>query len=72
MVAESGGLSELITPGLFFFVWKPDDPITKLHYLKYKPIMVINGDRGFDFKPETLSSDQQEANLGKSGKIVIS
>jgi hypothetical protein len=55
VVAESGGLSTLIKPGFFFFVKHPKDQITKKHYLKYKPIMVNNGDPGFDFEVERLS-----------------
>ena len=55
VVAESGGLSELLTPGIFFFIKDPKDQIIKDHYLKYKPIMVNNGDSGFDFEPEWLS-----------------
>ncbi len=55
VVAESGGLIELITPGIFFFVRKKNDQITKQHYLKYQPIMVKNGDLGFDFEVERLS-----------------
>lgn len=55
VVAESGGLIELITPGIFFFVRKKNDQITKDHYLKYQPIMVNNGDLGFDFEVERLS-----------------
>ena len=55
VVAESGGLSELLTPGIFFFISSPKDQIIKKHYLKYKPIVVINGDSGFDFEPEWLS-----------------
>jgi len=55
VVAESGGLSELLTPGIFFFIRDPKDQIIKEHCLKYKPIVVNNGDSGFDFKPERLS-----------------
>ena len=55
VVAESGGLSALIAPGFFFFVKHPKDQISKKHYLKYKPIMVNNGDLGFDFEVERLS-----------------
>ncbi len=55
VVAESGGLSELLTPGIFFFIRDPKDQIIKKHYLKYKPIIVNNGDSGFDFEPEWLS-----------------
>ncbi len=55
VVAESGGLSTLITPGFFFFVKHPEDQITKKHSLKYNPIMVNNGDTGFDFEVERLS-----------------
>jgi hypothetical protein len=55
VVAESGGLSPLIKPGIFFFVKHPKDQIIKKHYLEYKPIMVNNDDPGFDFKVERLS-----------------
>lgn len=66
VVVESGGLSELITPGIFFFVKKPDDQITKKHYLKYKPIMVVNGDLGFDFSPERLIYSNRCISLSSS------
>jgi hypothetical protein len=55
VVAESGGLSELIAPGLFFFVRNQRGPVTKGHYLKYKPIIVTNGEQGFDFDVQRLS-----------------
>ena len=55
IVAESGGLSELLIPGLFFFIRNPKGQITKDHYLKYKPIVVKNGAPGFDFEPESIS-----------------
>jgi len=55
VVAESGGLSELIAPGLFFFVRNQTGPVTKEQYLKYKPIIVTNGKQGFDFDVQRLN-----------------
>ncbi len=55
VIAESGGLSELIKPGIFFFITKPEEKIIKEHYLKYGPIMVNNENSGFDFDPKWLS-----------------
>jgi len=55
VVAESGGLRKLITPAYFFFVKHPGDQINKKHYLKHDPIMVNNGDPGFDFEVDRLS-----------------
>lgn len=55
VIAESGGLSELIKPGLFFFITNTNEKIIKEHYLKYKPIMVKNEISGFDFDPKWLS-----------------
>lgn len=66
VVVESGGLSELITPGVFFFVLKPDEQITKKHYLKYNPIMVVNGDLGFDFNPERFIYSKGRISLSSS------
>ena len=55
VVAESGGLIELIDPGLFFFVRNHKGQITKEHYLKYMPIIVTHVDPGFDFEMDRLS-----------------
>ena len=55
VVTESGGLIDLVEPGIFFFVRNQTVHITKEHYLKYKPVMVTNSDQGFDFKVESLS-----------------
>jgi hypothetical protein len=55
VVAESGGLIDLVAPGIFFFVRNQKVQIAKEHYLKYKPIIVTNSDHGFDFEVNNLS-----------------
>ena len=55
VIAESGGLRDLLTPGIFFFVRKPEDPFVKEHYLKYKPLIVKNENFRIDFDINRLS-----------------
>ncbi|MDX8340201.1 hypothetical protein SLH46_13460 [Draconibacterium sp. IB214405] len=49
IVCESGGLHEIVNPGLFFFVQFAGTPITKQHHLKHKPIIVINDGEKLNF-----------------------
>lgn len=49
IVCESGGLIELVNPGLGFFVNKKDQPITKNKYDQFAPIMVINNEGRLNF-----------------------
>lgn len=64
VIVESGGLSEIIDPGLFFFIVNPGEQIMKEQYLRHKPIMVKNENSGFDFDPKWL--------LYQDGKFSVS
>lgn len=54
IVAESGGLNEFIEAGIFFFIRNKEGLVKKEQYLKYNPIVVMNGENGFDFNTERL------------------
>ena len=49
IVCESGGLHEIVNPGLFFFVQKKGTPIRKPEHLTYKPVMVYNDGKNLTF-----------------------
>lgn len=49
IICESGGLHELVTPGLFFFVKKNNEQIVKTQLLRFSPILVNNNGKEFDF-----------------------
>ncbi len=49
IVCESGGLHEIVSPGLFFFVNSEGKEIIKKQHLNYAPIPVINNGKEFDF-----------------------
>ncbi len=55
VVCESGGLHQIINPGLFFFVTPPLQKIIKPRHLDYKPIMVYNTGHSLNFKIEEIS-----------------
>jgi hypothetical protein len=42
IVCESGGLHEIINPGLFFFIHLKETPVKKAHHLTHNPIIVNN------------------------------
>lgn len=54
IIAESGGLNELIEPAVFFFVRNKQESVKKEQYLKFNPYMVTNSDQGFDFEVSKL------------------
>ena len=54
VVAESGGLNELIRPGVFFFVRNNSEDIKKQQYLAYRPEMVMNNGVDFNFRLERI------------------
>ena len=54
VVCESGGLNEVIQPGLFLFVKKKGVDIQKSNYLKYSPLLVENDGKDFTFHPESI------------------
>ncbi len=49
IVCESGGLAEMVRPGLFLFVKSKDEHIQKMHLLEHVPIIVNNDHVSFDF-----------------------
>jgi hypothetical protein len=49
VVCESGGLIEIINPGLFLFVMKDGTQIQKPHLLHHSPIIIKNSNNRFDF-----------------------
>lgn len=49
IVCESGGLHEIINPGLFLFVNAKEKDLVKQHHLKFSPIIVVNDGEKFDF-----------------------
>jgi hypothetical protein len=54
ILAESGGLNEFVKPGIFFFIKKKDELVSKKQYLAYDPCIVSNAEWNFDFHPEQL------------------
>lgn len=49
IVCESGGLSEVVKPGIFLFVKKTGDKIEKKYLLQNAPVIVNNDGTNFDF-----------------------
>lgn len=49
IVCESGGLHEIINPGLFLFVNSKGKELSKPHHLKYSPIQIENDGINFSF-----------------------
>ena len=49
IVCESGGLHQIINPGIFLFVNKKGQEIVKQHHLNYAPQLIINDGKNFDF-----------------------
>lgn len=57
VVCESGGLRELVIPGVFLFVKKKGDAIVKKHLLAYKPEIVNFNGNDFDFDINRIHFD---------------
>ena len=49
IVCESGGLHEIINPGLFFFLQSTGTPLRKSHHLIHNPIIVQNDGENLTF-----------------------
>lgn len=54
IVCESGGLHEIVKPGLFLMVKQKEDEIVKAHLLQYNPVIVNNDGKNFDFDIQRL------------------
>lgn len=63
IVCESGGLHQMLTPGLFFFINQKEKKIVKEHHLNYSPIRVTNDGVNIDFDIKRISF--------QNGKIVL-
>ena len=64
-VAESGGLSEIVHPGVFFFIRNQGGAIRKKHYLEFDPLVVTNRGTTFDFATEKLDVVNNELVIQK-------
>ena len=60
IVCESGGLHEIITPGLFFFIYATGTPIKKQKHLIHNPIIVKNDGENlkFDYNKVQLNNNK--------------
>lgn len=60
IVCESGGLHQLITPGVFFFINMRGKKIEKKHHLIHNPITVTNDGRDIDFDMSRLQYSNKQ------------
>lgn len=60
VVVESGGLHEIIKPGIFFFLKNRDKEISKTDYLKFNPIVVNNNGSEVDFNVQNIDSQNNK------------
>ncbi|HYQ56945.1 MAG TPA: hypothetical protein VEP89_06305 [Draconibacterium sp.] len=60
VVCESGGLHEIINPGLFFFVQAAGTPVQKPQHLIHNPIIVYNDGKNikFDYNKIQLNNNK--------------
>lgn len=65
IVCESGGLHEIATPGLFFFVNQTGKKIEKNHHLNFSPILVTNNGKYFDFDIQNINFSNNSFTLKK-------
>jgi hypothetical protein len=54
VVCESGGLHEIITPGLFLFVNHPKKEIIKKNHLSFSPVIIENNGKELNFNLSTI------------------
>lgn len=60
IVCESGGLCEVVHPGLFLFVKAGEELIQKQHLLEYAPIVVSNVHKVFDFNIKSIGYKENQ------------
>lgn len=63
IVCESGGLHDVLKPGLFLFVKSREEEIQKKHLLQYAPIIVTNRDNSFDFEESSIGYNNNQITL---------
>ncbi len=66
VVCESGGLSEIVQPGLFLFVKNSVEQIRKKDLLKHTPIIVNNHKNVFDFDERCIGYENNQITLNTS------
>lgn len=54
VVCESGGLHEIVLPGIFLFVKRTGEEIVKTQFQKYNPVVVNNNGQDFDFDVKNI------------------
>ena len=63
IVCESGGLHELVQPGIFLFVKKKNEFVKNQDLLKYAPIIVSNHNGAFDFSENCIDIKNNRVTL---------
>lgn len=63
VVCESGGLHEIITPGLFLFVNHPQKEIVKRNHLSFSPIIIENNGKDLNFNLSTIQFNNNTFSL---------
>ena len=63
IVCESGGLHEVVQPGLFLFVKKRDEQMQKKGLLKYAPVLVTNHKNVLDFDEQCIGYNNNQITL---------
>lgn len=63
IVCESGGLHEIVEPGLFIFVNQPGKALVKKQHLQYSPLIIINNGREINFDIKRIHFVQNKIQL---------
>jgi hypothetical protein len=63
IVCESGGLHEIIRPGLFFFIQKTGTPVRKQQHLRYDPVIVNNDGENLNFDYSRIQLENHKFSL---------
>ncbi len=66
IVCESGGLREVVRPGLFLFVRKRIEGMQNKSLMKYTPKIVTNHKNGFDFDEQCIRYKNNQITLTKT------
>ncbi len=69
IVCESGGLREVVQPGLFLFVRNRMGQIEKTKPLRYAPAMVFNHKKHLDFDPHCIRYEGNQVTLNLASKL---
>lgn len=71
IVCESGGLHDIVQPGLFLFVKSKIETVQKHGLLKHSPVVVDSFNNNFDFDPQCIGFENNRVTINKLeiGKI---